>query len=161
MIVLYNLQITRIEECAIKEFIIPEDHTVITSLIQSVEWEWIRSRQNSYFEQLRSLLIQKREAISVVIYNSQSPNEQDYSFDFSRYGEKDKDSGYYSLFVAPSPQQGDDSFFRNELCLGPCTVRLFVISFIRFIPTSYLLFIFSINSFVREFHWNCEVVVYA
>lgn len=144
-----------------KEMILPEDHTVITSLIQSVEWEWIRSRQNSYFEQLRSLLIQKRENVSLIVYDCQSPNEQDYSFDFSRYGEKDKETGYYSLFVTPSPQQQDDSFFRNELCLGVCTVCLLVISSIRFIPTSYPLFIFSINSFVREFHWNCEIVGYA
>ena len=103
---------------------IREEQKVIEPLIESIEIEWIKKRQNYYFSQIQSFLIQNPENISRIDYDCQSTTEKEYCFDLNSYGDKDKNSGYYELFSIDSPPFAtkSKSYFKNQLTIGICKV---------------------------------------
>lgn len=110
------------EEVAIDKHFIDKEQASIASLVHSIEWEWIKTRQNVYFSQLRSYIIQKREEIGIISYDCRSEVESSYCFHFGSYGNKEDETGYYQLFSVDSPPFSSDSFMEKSLSIGVCKV---------------------------------------
>ena len=106
------------------------EKSAISPLIQSLELEWIRSRQNYYFTQMRSLILQTKEMVGVVEYDCRSEVEREYSFDLGWYGTQDEKTGYFELFSVYSPpfSQNQKSSFENDLSIGVCKVLVSLVS---------------------------------
>ena len=120
-------QIIKLEEFAIEVQLVSKEEASISPIINSLEMEWVKRRQDSYFAQLRSFLIQQRDHFGIVEYDCHSPIEEKYSFRFDSYGNQDDVTGYYQLFAVESPpftSSSSNSSFQNHLSMDVCKVRI-------------------------------------